>query len=1145
REGDNTSWRRFDLNPSLIVSYNSKPNQPVELGLQGWGPNAADDLACGAFVGTRTPRLRAVLSDPDGDSVNAVFHVPAVNSNTGTGNLPSWTWGEITVPNGHIGTDGTYNWHVTIGDGELLGPQSETCSFIVDTVVPGQPVVTSTQYPAATTSGGVGVGGKFTLAAPAGTSDIDHYLYSFTSGGDDPRTVAKPTVLNGSAVVSWTPMASGPQVMSVRSVDRAGNRSAIVRYAIDVGDYQVGVSGKVAHYALDGALADSARAKDLTFYGPPPPGGYFEGGYGGSGFAPRMNVVPGYAESDKEHYHARDALIRTDSSFTASAWAKPATLDQDMVVLSQDGTRGSGFTLGYDDAADRWAFRFTSSDVDNATTAARVLSAAAPAPDTWTHLTGVLDRSSGKVRLYVDGVLAGESAVPATWNAPGIFVLGAAKVNGARVHNFSGSIDVVRVHNRPLTATDIAALHSGTAAAAPVAEYLFDNPDLNDNLRNTGANADLSQPSGTPAFSPGFAGEALKLDVTPSVRPRAAGPLVSSTGSYSASAWVKLTDKTKYTSVFSQDGSRISAFHLRYSPDVDRWTFGVSDVDADTGKFQWAIGTSSPQADQWTHVTVVHDAVADTISLYVNGVLEKTSPVTGRIISTGPFHLGMHKQSGAYTAAFVGGIDDVRVYDGALTATEVADLFNTPVERARYTLDETGGTVAANSVDPVTSGTAYGGTMTWTGDNGHRAATFPGVSAHYGTASGAGPAASWSMENTLTDSSGNARDLVHSTSAGTVAPTYVIGRRGKGVQLDGTSQRLHRNAPVLTTTASYSVSAWVKLERDNGFFTIAAQDGARVTPFLLQYNDLDNRWSFSTTDGDRDNPNVTRANSVSLPKVNTWTHLLGVHDVTAGKIRLYVNGYLEAEAAFTAPWNSTGTFAVGRAKWNGSQVDFFPGIVDEVRTFPYALGAPDAHSLWNMLNDISAPRDATFRVDQSFTAAAWVRHSGYDGSARQAISFGTTGRYAPLLVGYRPEWKRWGVLTETTGGSTAVSKWLLSDNEAATYGDANGWVHLAVTYDSVRKRIRFYVNGVEQHTVPVDSTTVTKVTALSSPPANYAGKDLVLPAVARDLLIGRTTWEGVSADPWKGSLREVRVFTGVLPDSCDTSRWCTSQLMNQ
>ncbi|WP_436501436.1 LamG-like jellyroll fold domain-containing protein [Actinokineospora sp. HUAS TT18] len=1145
QEGNNTSWRRFDLNPYLVVHYNSYPNKPSELGMQGWGPNVGDDLACGAFLGTRTPKLRAVLSDPDGGSVNAVFHVPAVGSNTGTGNIPSGSWGEITVPSGHITADGTYNWHVTIGDGDLLGPQSDTCSFIVDTVVPGQPVITSPQYPAAVSSGGVGVGGKFTLSAPSGTSDIDHYLYSFTSGGDDPRTVAKPTALNGAAVVSWTPMASGPQVMSVRSVDRAGNRSAIARYQIDVADYQVGISGKVAQFDFDNTLADTARAKDLTFYGPPPPGGYFEAGYGASGSAPRMNTVPVAPEVEKEYYHARDSLIRTDSAYTVSAWVNPSALDQDMAVLSQDGTRGSGFTLGYDDAADRWAFGVTSGDVDNATTSARVLSAAAPAVDAWTHLTGVHDRVAGTLRLYVDGVLAGSVLTAPTWNAGGVFVIGAAKANGQRVRNFSGSVDVVRVHNRALAAADVTALHAGTAAGAPVAEYLFDNADLTDNLRNSAGNPDLALAAGTPAYATGYAGRALSVNDSTSSRPKTTGPIVSTTGGYSVSAWVKMADKTKYYTAFSQDGDRMAAFHVRYSPDVDRWTFGVSDVDTDAGKFQWAIGTSVPQANVWTHLTVVHDAGADTISLYVNGVLEKTSAVTGRIISTGPFNVGLHKQFGYLTARWSGLIDDVRVYDGALTAVEVAGVFNTPVERARYALDETSGATAANTVDPATAGSAYGGTMTWTDTNGHRAATFPGVSAHTGVVTGAGPAAFWSMENSLADVSGNGRDLTHSNSVGTTAPTYVVGRRGKGVQLDGTSQRLQHNAPVLTTSGGYSVSAWVKLDRNNGWFTIVSQDGTRVSPFVLQYDDLADRWAFSTTDGDRDNPNVTRAHSLAAAKLNTWTHLLGVHDPAAGKIRLYVNGYLEAETAFTAPWNSTGSFAVGRLKWNGNQADFFPGIVDEVRAFPYALNATDAHGLWNMLNDISAPRDATFRPDRSFTVAAWVRHSGYDQSARQAVSFGTTGRYAPFLLGYRPEWKRWGVLVETTGGQVASGKWLLSDNEASTYHDPSGWVHLLATYDSAQKRIRFYVNGIEQHTVPVDATTFTKVTNLAAAPANYAGKDVTLPAVARDLLIGRTTWDGVAADPWMGSLRDVRVFTGVLPDACDTSRWCTGQLFEQ
>jgi hypothetical protein len=81
------------------------------------------------------------------------------------------------------------------------------------------------------------------------------------------------------------------------------------------------------------------------------------------------------------------------------------------------------------------------------------------------------------------------------------------------------------------------------------------------------------------------------------------------------------------------------------------------------------------------------------------------------------------------------------------------------------------------------------------------------------------------------------------------------------------------------------------------------------------------------------------------PKVGGWTHLVGVHDAVAGQLRLYVNGTRAAAVAKTAPWNATGSFAVGRARWNGGAVDYFAGQVDQLKVWSRALSDDDVRAL--------------------------------------------------------------------------------------------------------------------------------------------------------------------------------------------------------
>lgn len=86
-------------------------------------------------------------------------------------------------------------------------------------------------------------------------------------------------------------------------------------------------------------------------------------------------------------------------------------------------------------------------------------------------------------------------------------------------------------------------------------------------------------------------------------------------------------------------------------------------------------GMTPPRQGQWTHVAGVFDG--STARLYVNGVLERTTAVSGRVAPMRPeyrlrFGSAPFDEGGAVgRRAFTGELDEVRVYDGALTDTEL------------------------------------------------------------------------------------------------------------------------------------------------------------------------------------------------------------------------------------------------------------------------------------------------------------------------------------------------------------------------------------------------------------------------------------------------------------------------------------------
>ena len=86
-------------------------------------------------------------------------------------------------------------------------------------------------------------------------------------------------------------------------------------------------------------------------------------------------------------------------------------------------------------------------------------------------------------------------------------------------------------------------------------------------------------------------------------------------------------------------------------------------------------GTTALTANTWTHLAATYDGT--TMRLYVNGVQVASQAQTGAIAtSTNPLQIGGDSIYGQY---FAGTIDEVRVYNVALTAAQIQSDTNTPL----------------------------------------------------------------------------------------------------------------------------------------------------------------------------------------------------------------------------------------------------------------------------------------------------------------------------------------------------------------------------------------------------------------------------------------------------------------------------------
>jgi hypothetical protein len=87
------------------------------------------------------------------------------------------------------------------------------------------------------------------------------------------------------------------------------------------------------------------------------------------------------------------------------------------------------------------------------------------------------------------------------------------------------------------------------------------------------------------------------------------------------------------------------------------------------------VGTSALALNAWSHLAATYDG--SSLRLYVNGVLVQSLAVSGAIpTSTGVLHLG---GNAVWGERFAGLLDDVRIYNRALTGTQIQTDMNTAV----------------------------------------------------------------------------------------------------------------------------------------------------------------------------------------------------------------------------------------------------------------------------------------------------------------------------------------------------------------------------------------------------------------------------------------------------------------------------------
>lgn len=680
-------WRKFDPNPALNITYNTRPNPPAFLTVAG--ASCARLPGRPLYIREPNPEVAARVSDPDGAENPLLFARFEMNglkaqvNNHPNGEIARARFGTTAFVDGN-----TYTWKAYAGDGRLESGASADCTFTYDATPPDKPpLVSSPEFPTGDQfHGNAGTVGSFTFNAN-GVADVTGFRYGYEN-----PPVNSVVATNGSATVNITAKHLGRNVIYVQSVDRAGNVHAgqPVAYSFQT-DQQTLWNGR---WLLDGDGTDTADVPhDLT-----PSSSGLSWTPGRDGQAVQLDGVNGGLSTTQP-------VVRTDKSFSVAAWVKLDRKGDSFVAVSQDGASNSGFLLQYSHSLDRWVFNLPGETSGESA----VSSKSSPETGVWTRLIGVYDAASGDAKLYVNGVFQGAAKRSAVWSATGGLQVGRGKLNGNPWARFPGGIDDVVVYDRVLVAEDISELSNRPAVME--AHWSFDDSGY------------VNQP---PTYlQPGASwvrgrvgdeADALSFDGTKGYARVEDG--LSTAGSFTVSTWVNLRAKGNDQAVFSVDGgsNRNSAATLVYQAGSDAWKCSVWN---DKGTAGWHVFSKPGVAvNTWTHLVCAFDPQRNELRMYVNGT-DQTVTRTGALWPwSGQVHLGRAVRNSQfdptvppnfYQMFLSGSVEGTHVYRNAFGPGEANYLYQgNTIPGQMWKLDPAART-AADSTDRKHTASVIGG----------------------------------------------------------------------------------------------------------------------------------------------------------------------------------------------------------------------------------------------------------------------------------------------------------------------------------------------------------------------------------------------------------------------------------------------------
>ena len=402
----------------------------------------------------------------------------------------------------------------------------------------------------------------------------------------------------------------------------------------------------------------------------------------------------------------------------------------------------------------------------------------------------------------------------------------------------------------------------------------------------------------------GKLGQALNFDGTNDLVNVGSGASLDNIATITISAWIKPNANSDGGDIFDKVSSGLAQAD---GPDLWIDPSGGNRLYFTQGFYDGLFNTGVWYADnvislgEWQHVAVVYSSQSDANDpvFYVNGIpkptIEDQAPSGDQRDDS-----AWEAVIGAYGASdtnglFDGLIDDIRVYNRALTAAEIKQLYN-----------------LGKALQKPPNNLGLVGYWSFNEGTGTRA----------------------------TDFSGNGRTGTLQNQAG-----WVSGKRGKALRFDGDGDYVTMgDVNAFDGLAAITVSAWVKSTNGvNDFPSFAGKSSCGAGengPFLLflasDSGSGPATFAITASGGDLGADGTTDVDD------GNWHFIVGRYD--GSLVSVWVDGTKEGENSASGALVSTGNaFEIGgncNSNWK-----YYNGIIDEVRIYSRALGPTEIAAL--------------------------------------------------------------------------------------------------------------------------------------------------------------------------------------------------------